>query len=459
MQLDSAQRLLTKGWRQLTTGSVNRRIFAATIVVGLSTLSVSLASTVKDIIVAAWFGVGNALDAFLIALLLPTFVIGVVASSFNAALVPIYIEVREQEGQESAQKLFSGTVSMSLGLLAALAVLLGLSGPLLLPLLGSGFGPDKLALALGLFYVLLPTIVLNGLATTWAAVLNAGERFALAAISAILVPLSVIACLLAFGHTWGIYSLAGGMVIGFILQLCVLGWGLKRQGINVLPRFSAHHPALRRVVGQYLPMVVGSVLMSGTLLIDQSMAAMLKPGSVSTLSYGNKLVTLVLGIGTMALATAVLPYFSKMVAKSDWPSIRHSLKTYTRLILVVTIPFTAFAIALSVPIVRVLFQRGQFTEADTAQVAHVQAMLLLQIPFYTLGVLFVRLISSLQANQILMWGTAISFVVNITMNYVLMQVFGVAGIALSTTLVYIVSCAFLLTMLLRKLRAVERQAG
>jgi len=82
-------------------------------------------------------------------------------------------------------------------------------------------------------------------------------------------------------------------------------------------------------------------------------------------------------------------------------------------------------------------------------------MYVLQVPFYTLGILFVRLISSIQANYILMWGTVISFILNITLDYLLMRILGVAGIALSTTLVYMTSCVFLWVMLHRKLKQVE----
>ncbi len=102
-----------------------------------------------------------------------------------------------------------------------------------------------------------------------------------------------------------------------------------------------------------------------------------------------------------------------------------------------------------------LFERGNFTPKDTDVVASIQSMFLLQIPFYTLTILFVRMISSLQANQVLLWGTAISFLVNVTLNYVLMQPMGVAGIALSTSIVYVILSIFLGVVLWRKLEAVS----
>lgn len=447
-------RRLANRWQELSTGSVNHRILAALVLIGGLTFGVKVVSMIKEMLIAASFGTGDKLEAFLIAFLLPSFIINVVAGSLNVALIPVYIQVRETEGKEAAQRLFSGVVGLSLGLLLPFTILLALAGPYFLPLIGSGFGPEKMALTNRLFYLLLPGIVFNGLAILWGAVLNARERFALSSATAVMIPLSSLLFLGISGLAggWDIQALAFGTVIGFLLELALLGWGLKRQGLNLTPRWPNTHPAVRQVLHQLLPALAGSVLMSGTVIVDQTMAAMLNPGSVAALNYGNKLVALVLGIGLMALGNAVLPYFSKMVAKADWSAIRYSLKTYCQLILLGTLPFTLLACIFSKFLVYILFQRGAFTEADTQLVSEIQIMYLLQLPFHTLAVLFVRLISSLQANHLLMWGTVISFTLNITLDYLLMQWLGIAGIALSTTFIYLANCVFLGLALVNRLK-------
>lgn len=449
-------RMRWHSWAWPKADSVNRRIFRAAVVVGMLTLCVKLASMGKEMVVAGVFGTGDMLDAFLIAFLLPSYVISVIAGSFSAALVPIYIEVRERDGHDAAQQLFSGTVAFSLILLGAATIALAFFGSGCIPLLCSGFAPEKLLLTQRLFYIMLPALVISGLATNWESILNAGERFGITALAPVFVPLATIVLLALGGRSWGIYALAFGTLSGMLLQLFVVGAALKKRGVRLRPRWlNRKDPAMKRVIAQYLPMVAGSVLMGSTAVIDQSMAALLPPGSVATLNYGSKLVALVLGIGTMALGTAVLPYLSKMVAASDWQGLRHTLKTYSWLILTVTIPLTFLACLFSKPLVGLLFQRGNFTEIDTLLVSKVQLMLMLQVPFFTIGILFVRMISALQANHILMWGTVISCGLNISLNYLLMSRFGVAGIALSTTFVYVVSSIFLATMLNRKLRALR----
>ena len=114
-------------------------------------------------------------------------------------------------------------------------------------------------------------------------------------------------------------------------------------------------------------------------------------------------------------------------------------------------PITAVFFFFSDLIVETLFERGAFGSEDTKQVSQIQMFYALQIPFYILGILAVRLISSLKSNYILMYGAAISLPLNIALNYVFMQWFGVSGIALSTACVYLVSFIFLTSMLAKEL--------
>jgi len=205
-------------------------------------------------------------------------------------------------------------------------------------------------------------------------------------------------------------------------------------------------------MSQYAPMVAGGLLMGSTTLVDQSMAAILGSGSVSALSYGNKIVAFVLGVGSLGLSTAVFPHFCRMVAVSDWIGVRYTLKTYSRLVLVVTVPFTLILIYFSESIVRLVFERGAFTMADTRIVGQVQAFYLLQVPFYMLGITVVRLISSLKANIVLMKAAFVNLFSNIILNYMLMQWLGIAGIALSTAIVYLISLIYCWMSMNKKLR-------
>ena len=353
-------------WRSI---SVNREILSATLAVGGMTAVVHIATAARDIILAYQFGTTDVLDAFLIAILLPSVAISIVAGSFASAFIPTYISVQLLEGHEAAKRVYQSLMIGTLILLTGLVTVLALTAPVIVPFLGSGFSPEKLAFTRSLLLMLLPVLVLKGVAAVWTAVLNASERFSVAAGIPILTPAMTIALLLVMGHLWGIYSLVIGTVGGAFVETAVLVWHLRRLGIPIIPHWSGWSPPIAEVTRQYGPMLAGAFLMSSTLLVDQAMAAMLGPGSVSTLNFGSKVVSFLLAVAATGLGTAVLPHFSRMVAQSDWLGVRHTLRTYVRLILLTTVPLTLLCIYLSEWLVQVIFERGQFTPHDSALVA------------------------------------------------------------------------------------------
>ncbi len=432
--------------------SVNRRIFAAIVSIGGFTILVKLTAVAKQLVIASRFGTSDALDAFLIAFLAPSFAINVAAGSFSAALIPTFIEVREREGQDAAQRLFSSVMVLSVVLILAISGVLAAFSPTIIQIIGSGFSPEKQALTRSLFFLTLPLLIIGGLAAIWASILNAQERFALAAVAPVMTPVAAVLAILLLGRVWGIYALAVGTVAGGIFEAALLGRGLKRQGFSILPRWHGLNPAVRQVARQYAPMAAGALLMSGTDVVDQSMAAMLGPGSVSALSYGNKVVSLIIGIGSLSLSTAIFPHFSRMAAANDWTGIRATVKTYARLIVLITVPITLALVYFSKPIVAVLFERGAFTAGDAHLVGRVQAFYLLQAPFYFLGIMGVRLLSALKMNHILMGISAINLFTNIVANYVFMRYLGLPGISLSTSVVYFMSVILVYLSLRSQLR-------
>jgi putative peptidoglycan lipid II flippase len=436
-----------------------RKILNAAISVAGCSAIAGLGSTAKELLVARWFGRGDALDAFLIAYLLPSFLVNLVAGSFNPAMIPTFVEVREREGKEAAQRLFSEVMVVSLGLMVAVSLAVGILAPYFLPLLGSGFSPAKLLLTRQLLYALLPFIALSGLATNWTAVLNAGERFGLPALSAILTPLSIIAFLLVLGRAWGIFTLAVGTVTGVGLQAAVLGWMLRERGVRLEPRWYGWDPSLRRVIGQYPPLLACSLLMGSGDLINQSMAAMLEPGSVAALNYARKVVSVFIVVGATPLGTAALPYFSQMVADRDWIGCRHTLKTYSRSIALLMVPLTLALAVFSHPLIRIVFQRGAFTAQDTKVVSHVLVFLSFQIPFYILVILGTRLISALKKNFVLMVIAGMSTALNVLLNLILMRHMGVAGIGLSTSCAYLVSWVLIYASISRSLERLDSSEG
>ncbi|MUG98980.1 murein biosynthesis integral membrane protein MurJ [Scytonema sp. UIC 10036] len=431
-------------WKQLTSGSINRQILGAAIVVTICTILVKVVAFSKESIVAWKFGTNDFVDAFLIATVVPNFIVNVIAGSLNAALIPTYIKVREQESPKASEELLSGTLLCSLVLLVITTLLIIATACFYFPWMTLGFNDEKLALTYKLFYVITPVVILSGIITLLSAVLNAGERFVLTALSPLMTPVVTIMLLLLFGQLLGIFALAIGLIGGAILELILLWVVLHRRGFVLRPKWFGLSPALRQVVKQYSPAMMGALLMCSSVLVDQSMAATLAPGSVAALNYASRVSSFPLMLGATAISTAATPYLSKMVASSDWQGVNHTLRSYLKLIFLITVPFTGLLVFLSEPIVQLLFQRGAFTAQETHFVAKILSAFALQIPFYIAGIFIVNLLISLCLNHILMWVSVLNLLINICLNYLFMQGLGIQGIALSTSCVYLFSFFYML---------------
>jgi putative peptidoglycan lipid II flippase len=424
-------------WRRFTTGSTNRQVFRAAATIAFLASVAKLAAVAKELLVARRFGIGSTIEAFLVAILIPMLAVNVISGSFNIALIPTYITVRERDGKEAAQRLLSGVTVWSLLLLILITALVVATGHLYLPWIASGFNQKKLDLTFQLLWVVSPLIVLSGISNIWGGVLNAGERFALVALAPIITP--AITILVLFIKRDSIFALPVGMVIGAGCEMILLGIALKLRGISLRPRFHGFDPHLRQVGTQFGPRMGANLLRSGSMVVDRSLAATLAPGSVAALSYGNRVVVTVLAVAGAALGSAITPYYSKMIARRDWRGVQHTLRRYLLLLLILSIPVVILLFVFAVPIVQLLFQRGSFRARDTQLVAHVQALYALQIPFYLGNVVMSRLLSSFLASQVTLWAAAINLTLNVVLDILFIKMIGVPGIALAT------SCASLIT--------------
>lgn len=427
--------------KQWAGASVNRQIFSAAFVVGIITIGVKMVAMLRELVIAWQFGTSDVVDAYLIALILPNFIIIVVVGAFNAAFIPAYIQVRENKGHVAAQKLFSSATLGGALLLVIVAIVVALAVPYLLPFLASSFNAEKLAMTQRLVYTLMPWVVFSAVMQIWSATLNAEERFVVVAATPVITSVFTLFMLIALSSALGVYALVLGLVGGSLLEAVALGAVLRRGGMSVRPLWGGLDDDLRRVTGQMLPLVASGIFINSNQIVDQAVAASLPgSGNVAALNFGIRLIMVLTAILSVALSTAVIPYFSKLVAARDWIHLRSTFRKTMLLSLVGTIPLTIGVVVFSTPIIQVFLQRGAFTSEDTQLVSRIQAFAALQIPFYVAAILGVRLISSMQRNAVLLKISIVNFVVNVTADLLLARYFGIAGIALSTTVVYSVAC-------------------
>ena len=284
----------------------------------------------------------------------------------------------------------------------------------------------------------------------WRSILNAHNSFALAAAAPLTTPLASIAFLYAGANRWSIYTLCWGTLIGVTIETALLGWGVHRLGIPILPAWRGWTPEMSAIRGQYVPLLAGTMFAALCPLIDQGVAGSLGSGSVSALAYGTKLASVLAAISATAVATAVLPEFSRLVARHDWNHLRHTVRVHSAVIILVALPVVAAIISLSAPIVRTFFEGGAFDASAAKVVTSVQQYALLQVPFSILFVVAGRLAVAISATSIMIRASLITVAATAVGDIVLARMMGIAGIPLAGALAHAIALASLFYFLYRR---------
>ncbi|MBV8845972.1 MAG: hypothetical protein JO307_24445 [Bryobacterales bacterium] len=427
------------------------QLFTHTLTVGVLTSAAKLAGAGKTIFMARFFGAGDELDAFLIAFLLPSFVADLIGASLTGALVPQLVRAREAEGPTGGRELADSALSSAATIMLIITGALAASSHWLMPFAAGGFPEEKLRLTTVLFLGLLCWLPMSACSAVWRAVLNAHGLFALPAIAPIASPFMCIACLYAFTRRSGVGVLCIGTVAGVALECFALAIAASRLGYPVVPHWRKwRNPAMAGIARQYLPLLASSGLSSACVLIDQSIAGRLGPGQVSAFVYGTRLTTVMLQVIAMPIGVTILPVLSHLASARDWARVRATVLICGAASAAIAFLLAAGCIRGSEALIRVLFERGAFHHDSARLVAHVQRFSLLQLPFALLLAIGARLASAISANALLARIGVLALISGVVLDLVFSRYLGVAGIALATVFVQIVSLVGLTVLLYRR---------
>lgn len=341
------------------------RLLKSTGVVGLMTLLSRMLGFVRDILFAAIFGAGAAMDVFLLALKIPNFGRRVFAEgALSQAFVPVFTEVKANGRPEEVRDLFD-VVAGTLGGVLALVTLVGcLGAPLLVWIFAPGIAadPGRHALATELLRWTFPYLMLISLTALAGAVLNSHGRFAVPAFTPVILNLCLIGTVFVDAESVRVLAI-GVFVAGIVQLLFQLPW-LGRLGLWPRPRWGGGDARVRRIVRLMAPIVFGSSVAQISLLLDTVIASLLFAGSLSWLYYADRLMEFPLGIFSVAVATVILPSLSAQHVAQSTVRFSATLDWALRVLLVLGVPATAGLILLAGPLVSTLFQHGEFGLRD-----------------------------------------------------------------------------------------------
>jgi putative peptidoglycan lipid II flippase len=407
--------------------------------IGTATLASRVLGFVRDMVVALTFGAGAVTDAFVVAFRIPNMLRRLLGEgALSTAVIPVFSDYSENRSPEDFVKMLRAVLAAGL-LVLSLATAGGIAAaPVILPVIAPGFmgDPAQASLALLLTRVMFPYLLLVGLGALAMGALNTHGRFFAAAIGPALLNVAMIAAVLLLARRLEppILALAIGVLVGGVAQLVVQFPSLRRCGLLVAPSLDPRHPALGRVARLLLPAVFGLAGLQVTVFVNTLLASLLPRGSISFLYYADRVMEFPLGIFGIALASASLPSMSRAAARGDRPGIGNTVTFALGLSFYVAVPATTGLVLLRAPIVRVLFERGEFTAADTAATAQALAGYAVGLVAFSGARLVAQAFYAIQTPGIAVKLGMLSVAVNVVAAVVLMRPFGHGGLALASSL-------------------------
>ena len=336
---------------------------AAATVSGL-TMASRIFGFIRDVMAAAIMGAGPIADAFFVALRLPNFFRRMTAEgAFSVSFVPLFSKTLEQDGQEVAQEFANQTMAMMLAILIPFSILAMIFMPHVLHLLAPGFSESdgRFELAVTLTRITFGYLLFMSLAAMVGGMLNAIDKFAAFAMAPVLFNLMQILCLaVVFIFPTPGHAMAWGVLVSGLLQFLWLFWVLRKNNIYlrlIVPKVTDRIKRLFQLMG---PGMIGASAVQINLLVDTIIASTLPVGAVSYLYYADRLNQLPLGLIGTAVGTALLPKLAQKIAANEKANANYLFNRALEWTFILTLPAAAALVMIALPIISVLFERGEF---------------------------------------------------------------------------------------------------
>lgn len=423
--------------------AVRKKIMGGGIIVIVLTVITYLGFFIRDVLLARYYGLSDELDAFFIAMLVPMFIVNVFCQSFGASSIPVFMEALKKSEAEG-QYMLSNLVMHISKYLFVICVVLALAGPFLLKIIGWSFPEDKYYLSLTLLYAALPLLFFSGVAILGNSILNARMHFSVPAVAQSIVPVFAILGLIVGHDTFGISSVLMGMVIGQLMNILLIEIYLRKESLSLIPSFKTDDSCINNK--QLHILIISMIFMQSSVVIDQAMASTLDAGSIAALGLGIKIIFFITGIMSTVIAMVILPYFSHVIANEGSVKARRELSSVLAISISIGILISIFIYIVIPPIITKVFLGGQFVYENANTLTQIVRMGIMQVPFFACYYILARFSTALKNNKPVFMSALIGLLLNILLNYVLMQWIGVSGIALATSLSMLLSAIILLIL-------------
>ncbi|MBE3584481.1 MAG: murein biosynthesis integral membrane protein MurJ [Limnochordaceae bacterium] len=431
---------------------------AAGIVAAVSILS-KILGFAREASMAAVFGATHATDAYLMGQTIPTLIFASMGAALGTTFIPVFSQVQQERGREAAFRMANSVVNAAV-LLAVIFIAVGelLAGPLA-RIVAPGFHGPVYELTVEMSRIMFPMVLFQVLSGLMAGMLQTHGNFTVPAVVGLAYNVIIISAILGLGPVFGVKAVGMATVLSIAVQVVLQVPALWRLGYRWRPVLDLRDPGLRRIGTLVGPVLVATAVGQAGTLVDRMLASGLEAGSVAALNYANRLMGLVPGIIGTAVVTVMYPTLAKLAAEKDWARFGRAFAESVKMINFILIPVAVGLAVLSVPLVRLVFERGAFDARATQATAWALLFFCLGVATFTLRDMISRAFFAFQDTKAPMIIGMAGVGINIVLNLLLVGPLQQGGLALATSLAGLFGVVALLWILKVRMRAVSSNPG
>lgn len=408
----------------------------------------------RELALASAYGASGTSDAFLVAMNIPAVIFSAIGTSLGTAFIPLYCDLEAKQGKKASLR-FSNNVLNIVVLLCLITSLVGVvfTEPIV-KLFAVGFKGETLTQAIYFTRVLILGMSFLGMSYIMMAFLQVKENFVIPGLMS--VPYNMLIIISIFlSVTINPNLLPWGTLIGLSLQFIFQYPFARKKGFKYRPYINLKDEYLKRMLWLIGPVLIGVAVTQVNSIVDRTIASTLVEGSISALNYATKLNQFVMGMFIVSISSVIYPMLSKLSTENNKKKFKESIVTAINVVTLIIIPISVGAIILAEPIVKLLFQRGEFDARATQMTA-------IALIFYSIGMLgfglrdiLGKIFYSLQDTKTPMINGIIAMVLNIVLNLAFVKYtnMGLGGLAFATSISSLVTIALLSVSLRRKIGA------
>nr|WP_302417227.1 murein biosynthesis integral membrane protein MurJ [uncultured Romboutsia sp.] len=429
---------------------MSKKTKTTAIVLMLIILTSKITGFFRDIVLAQTFGAGEITDAYLTALNIPVVLFDGISAALGTTFIPIYFKIKSSKGQEEVNK-FTNNILNIVIIISLIFVLLGvIFAPYIVKIFAVGFKGDVFDLTVNYSKILIFSMVfiaINGLVSSY--LVASGNVYISGAIT---IPFNIFVIIaIIFASVTESYVMVYGTLIAYIAQLLFQLPLLIKKGYKHRLTVNLRDENIRQILFLVIPVFIGSYINQINAVVNRTLASTLDSGSITALNYANKLNMFAVGVIAVAISTIMYPILSKLASEGNKKLFKINISKSINMIVIIMLPIMVVMTTFSKEIVKVLFEEGSFNSHDTYLTSTALFFYSIGILSYGLKELLAKSFYSLQDTKTPVRNATISVVINIVFSIILVNIMGIGGLALASSISATVTTMLLLISLRKKI--------